>query len=289
MADGVVQVAPDSSGKKVDTSELTVSAQTVERQRIVIADNATAAALAAVENAAPATGDYGLITRPLAAVANASVPSKTEGNSIVLSTDLAAALRVVERPPVVLGSYQFAGQTAGYTGLTAGAILISFRWTDATKICAITRINVRVNTTTAAAAAGMIDRDVVIVRSFTAGDTGGTSITLTGNNNKMRTSNATTVVGSIMLLSSGALTAGTGTADANAIGLMGKQGGATEPVGLTLPPEDLFAYNVGKNLPIILAQNEGFRVRIPTAMPTSIVQRTLINVEWMELAAAGSF
>jgi hypothetical protein len=37
MADGIVQVAPDSTGKKIDSSELTVGANTVERQRINIA------------------------------------------------------------------------------------------------------------------------------------------------------------------------------------------------------------------------------------------------------------
>jgi hypothetical protein len=64
MADGIVQVAPDSTGKKVDTSELTVSAQTVERQRVVLADTAAAAGVAAVQNVQPASGDYGLTVRP---------------------------------------------------------------------------------------------------------------------------------------------------------------------------------------------------------------------------------
>jgi hypothetical protein len=63
MADGIVQVQPDSSGKKVDTSELTVNAQTVERQRVVLSDDATAAGLAKVMNVAPSGTEYGLITR----------------------------------------------------------------------------------------------------------------------------------------------------------------------------------------------------------------------------------
>jgi len=48
MADGVIQVAPDSTGKKVDTSELTVNAQTVERQRVVLADPTSPTGLAPV-------------------------------------------------------------------------------------------------------------------------------------------------------------------------------------------------------------------------------------------------
>ena len=48
MANGIVQVAPDGTGKKVDTSEITVGANTVERQRVVLADNATDTGVAAV-------------------------------------------------------------------------------------------------------------------------------------------------------------------------------------------------------------------------------------------------
>jgi hypothetical protein len=63
MTDGIVQVAPDSTGKKVDTSELTVSAQTVERQRIVVADDTAAAGVGKVQNVQPGSGDYGLTVR----------------------------------------------------------------------------------------------------------------------------------------------------------------------------------------------------------------------------------
>jgi hypothetical protein len=48
MSDGLVQVAPDSSGKKIDTSEITVGANTVERQRVVISDPVSATQLADV-------------------------------------------------------------------------------------------------------------------------------------------------------------------------------------------------------------------------------------------------
>ena len=65
MTDGIVQVAPDSTGKKVDTAEITVGANTVERQRIVIADNATAAALAVIRNSDPLDADYGLVVRDI--------------------------------------------------------------------------------------------------------------------------------------------------------------------------------------------------------------------------------
>ena len=58
MADGIVQVAPNSSGAKIDTSELIVGANTVERQRIVLADPTNPSALALVS----ATGDLSVAT-----------------------------------------------------------------------------------------------------------------------------------------------------------------------------------------------------------------------------------
>lgn len=50
MADGIVQVAPDSTGKKVRTFEITVGANTVEDQGVVICDPATAANVLAVNS-----------------------------------------------------------------------------------------------------------------------------------------------------------------------------------------------------------------------------------------------
>lgn len=63
MTDAYVQLAADGPGKKVDTSELAVGLNTVERQRIVVADPATAAALAAVKNTSAAESDYGMVVR----------------------------------------------------------------------------------------------------------------------------------------------------------------------------------------------------------------------------------
>jgi hypothetical protein len=54
MSDGQVQIFPDSTGKKVDTTELTRADGTViERQRMVSADNLDPMALARVR----ASGD----------------------------------------------------------------------------------------------------------------------------------------------------------------------------------------------------------------------------------------
>lgn len=50
MADSDVQVAPDSTGKLVDTASLTTGAGTVQRQRMILGDNTTAANYAVIDS-----------------------------------------------------------------------------------------------------------------------------------------------------------------------------------------------------------------------------------------------
>ncbi len=65
MSNQYIQTPDDSAetGKKVDTSQLTVGAHTVQRQRIVMADPDASAAQAGVKNLIAVYSDYGLIVR----------------------------------------------------------------------------------------------------------------------------------------------------------------------------------------------------------------------------------
>lgn len=65
MSDSDVQIAPDGSGKLIDTSSLSTGAGTVQRQRVALGDPSTGAALAAVKNSSAGGSDYGLVTRPV--------------------------------------------------------------------------------------------------------------------------------------------------------------------------------------------------------------------------------
>lgn len=62
MSDSFIQVQPDSSGKKVDTEQLTVNGQTVEREREQIAGKADTE-IVEVKNAEPSTSHHGMVTR----------------------------------------------------------------------------------------------------------------------------------------------------------------------------------------------------------------------------------
>lgn len=68
MADSYIQVTPDSTGKKVDTSEITVGANVVERERDVLSDPVDPAGLAQVINTTPAGTEYGLVVRTIGSV-----------------------------------------------------------------------------------------------------------------------------------------------------------------------------------------------------------------------------
>jgi hypothetical protein len=77
MADAFVRVPPDSTGKKIDTTELTVGGDVVERQRIVIGDNTHTSTFATVLGSDPTGTEVALVVR--------NIPSGTQNISGQLS------------------------------------------------------------------------------------------------------------------------------------------------------------------------------------------------------------
>jgi hypothetical protein len=247
-------------------------------------------------NAAPGATNYGT----LPAIANAAPPSYTEGNQTGVSMDLNGIIRVNNHPPSVLGCYMVNGRTGTYGGQAAGAPLFAMRWGDATHFAIVQSVKINVATTTAATAATQAERELIIARSWTVSDSGGTAVTLTGNNQKMRTSQATSLVTDMRF--GQPLTAGTRTLDANpvssvvsflALNMTGMDigcgaggpfvsGTAWTCVG-GLGMVSLLDVNSG-DYPIFLAQNEGILVRIgKDAQPTTAVQQTYVSVKWCEV------
>lgn len=139
MANQIVQLPADSTGKKVDTSELTVGGNTVNRQRLVVADDSTAAALGKVTNANSGSTDYGLVVRlagignsandgtdsalkvpVLPALANTAAPTLTDGRQNPLSLDTSARLRVTVQEALPAGTAHV-GEVAAVGDVAAGA------------------------------------------------------------------------------------------------------------------------------------------------------------------------
>jgi hypothetical protein len=248
-------------------------------------------------NAAPGATNFGT----LPAIANAAPPSWTEGNQVNNSQDLGGNTRVYNHPPAVLGCYQVNGRTSTYAGLAAGAPLFSYRWGDATRIAIINHVKVNVMTTVAATTAGQAEREMIVARGFSASDTGGTAVTLTGNNQKMRTSQGTSLVTDMRFGTT--ITAGTRTLDANPIASaiawlplnmtgvdIGCNGaGPTGAVWSCVSSSgyiDLLNTANGQDYPLVLVQNEGFIVRVgKDAMPAGATQQTYLTVSWCEANA----
>lgn len=211
------------------------------------------------------------------------------------------ALRVSARPLEALGYFKLAGRTGTYGGLAANTPLFSMRWTDATKLALIQKVECAVLTTVAATTAGLTTRQLLIARGFTVSDSGGTAATLSGNNNKLRTAGATSAFGDVRW--GAPITAGTRTLDAQPVGealgwagllsnglVIG--GCGSSPVNAARSTEGgldyvtLFDAVHEHDHPIVLAQNEGIVLRIgATAEPSGATQETFFKVRWAEVSA----
>jgi hypothetical protein len=128
LADGFIQVPTDSTGKIVDTSELTVSAKTVERQRIVVADPTTAANLATVSAAGALKVDGSGATQPVSIAAHVTADQGTaaaaSGSWPVEVTDgtnvLGTATHPVRSDPTGTTTQPVSGTVTANLGTIAG-------------------------------------------------------------------------------------------------------------------------------------------------------------------------
>lgn len=190
-----------------------------------------------------------------------------------------------------LGHYQVSVATGAIAaGMAANGEVFHLRWTDATRLCVPLKLSVTGMRATTAFVAGAIDIEAIIARSWSADGSGGTAVTLTGNNQKLRTSMGTSLMGAMRIASTGALTAGTKTLDAQAISRItthssGGTGSATPIIGsIYLPVYDMFEQDMADGEhPVVLAQNEGLVLR--ATVPATGVWNIGVNFKWAEVAA----
>lgn len=207
------------------------------------------------------------------------------------------AQRVTNRPIDygVLGAYQMGLQTGAIAAaMAANGELFQFRWTHATNLAVIQKIIITGMRATTAFAVGVIDIKATIARGWTVDGTGGTATTMTGNNQKLRTSMGTSLIGSgsgtIRIATTAALGAGTKTLDTQDINTItthssGGAGSATPIIGsIYLPVTNIFDLDIADGEhPIVLATNEGVVVR--ATVPATGVWNLGLTVKWTELTA----
>jgi hypothetical protein len=202
------------------------------------------------------------------------------GNIEEITTNFKAG-RVAIYPKDALSWVSFSARAAHSAGIASGT-LFSFRNISANPIL-VNRVGIGYITTTAFTTPQIVDFSLFIARAFSASDTGGTAIALTGNNGKVRTSLATLTSVDCRITSGALLTAGTRTLDTNALATVGwfSNGVGT---GVTPAINNLYAASDG-DYEIILAQNEGFVINNATAFGAVGVGSIYVNVELAELSS----
>jgi hypothetical protein len=172
-------------------------------------------------------------------------------------------------------------QTGLLTAIAANGQIFSFK-NNSANLLAVKRVGVGFVCTTAFTAAQKMEFAMMVMRNVTVTASGGTQINITANNGKHRTSLNTPTQIDCRISTTGALTAGTNTPDANDIGIVPFFVGG---VGLPLPFDKsaLFAKETG-DYPLVLAQNESFVIRNLTAMGAAGVGVAYISLEFCELA-----
>jgi hypothetical protein len=197
------------------------------------------------------------------------------------------SLRTTLRPVdhTTLGQYRVAVTVPLVVTQAANGSLVSFRWGDATRFCVIQQVSLQCLQTAAATATIMPSFEVFVARSFTASDSVGTAVTLTGNNMKDRTSMGTTLVTDIRYSAVAAgCTVGTRTLDAQPILQM--------PTNQTITTPNAIVYAASRQLdagaehPVVLAQNEGLIVRGPSIVfGAAGTANLLVDISWAEVTA----
>lgn len=176
----------------------------------------------------------------------------------------------------------------------ANGTLMAFRWSDATRLCALTKLRLQLQQTAVATATIMPAFQAVVARSWSVADSAGIAATIDAKLGKVRTSHATSLLGANDLRFSSAaagLTAGTRTLDATSIiDLTAPQwitpSSATLAAGWPTYEKGIdFRMGDGEH-PIIFAQNEGFVVKGPTIVfGAAGTANLIVDWSWAELAA----
>lgn len=201
------------------------------------------------------------------------------------------ALRVAVRPADYgsLGSYALSAVTGTLgAAIAANSELVQFRWTDATRLGVVRRVRVSAGMNVAATAAALLSLEAVIARAFTVAGTGGTQLTITGNNGKLRTSMGTTLLNEMRVATTAALGAGTKTLDTQGIGILAYgilTGAITVAIsGVIVPITDLFDCDNADGHPVVLVANEGIVVRTGIIQPATMTWNLGVTYRWAELS-----
>lgn len=191
-----------------------------------------------------------------------------------------------------VGHYRLAAVSGLTTGLTANQPIFSARWGGTTAVRAlILGFKVTGEVITPFTAAQEVNFAAFIARSFTAVDSGGTSLTLTGLNNVQNSLADVPPTCTINVATTGTLTPGTRTLDAQPflygtgaqlLAAAAAAGGFAQNEFL-LRSDMQFPFNL-QNSNAAANKAEGIVVQVPTAQGAAGTVRYVIEMEWIEYA-----
>lgn len=212
----------------------------------------------------------------------------TAANTLEVDAGTKAA-RTTLRPADVTGIYSLAAPS----GIMAAALgsqapIFSFRWANTALFALVHHVTFTAATDATLLAAGAVcSFEMWIARNWTASDSGGTTLTPSGNQNKLRTSMPTSALADARIATTATLTAGVRTLDQVSFGIIlaGSQNIAGAPL---VPPRHFWEQRPGE-YPLILEPNEGFFIRVGGPMPATGTWRFGVRVHWSETTDISSY
>lgn len=200
-------------------------------------------------------------------------------------------------PYGTLGHYAIGARTGLIgAGAAANSQIFHARWTDATRFAVIYEIWLDEFDNTTGFTAGRFEFNLTVARAWSADGSGGTALTMSGDNNALRTSMGSSLFGAIRIATTAALGAGTSTLDAQPLRIIGGHVGAIankhnipqSPVVTTAevaagPGVLLWSRDPSNEHPIVLATNEGICVR--ATVPATGVWSATVSMKWCEVTA----
>lgn len=187
--------------------------------------------------------------------------------------------------------YRFSGFTGTIgAALAANSELLQFRFLSGTKTFALVRKVMfdGMGIIAVATAAGAHGFQLVPARAWTVAGSGGTRIAVSGDNLQMETAIGNSQVNDIGISTTGALTAGTKTLDANAqghaIGGVGTAAVTAYGNSSIVTPQSLFNSDTS-GMPMVFANQEGFVIRTTHAGAAGMTYVAGFTIEWCEVTA----
>jgi len=208
-----------------------------------------------------------------------------------LGVDAGNAAMMTQRPPFVgaNGAYRVCALTGLLTVVAAGTAsaghIFAARWSHVSKLCIITKLRARWVTVAGFTAGQEVGLDCFVSRTHSAAHTGGTGLTINADQMKKRKSHGSTTFADLRVSTTGALTNGTNTLDAQPIawGAFSElAAGAAVPKGffdMTVVDEATAGY------PLILSASEGLVIRNTVLMGAGGTARVAIEMDWLEVDA----